>query len=781
MIITVKMAEKGALENQAAQSSISGYNQCATAARQGKEAMPATVALTLTKWALDALTKLVKADVRVHNSEVIRNDMAVLFAVNHFTRLETILLPYYLHRHTDRVVHGLAAAELFQGPVGEFLQSAGAVSTAAPDRDKIIVRSLLEGRDAWMIFPEGMMIKDKKVIDARGEFEVYSKNGRRPPHKGAAVLALRTEFYRHKLDCIHTRPKQEGLAETLERFGLSSAEQALGRHTVIVPVNITYFPIRAHENLILRLASRLSEGGLSKRAVEELSVEGTVLSEETDIDITLGEPIDMREYLAQPEHAALMACGLQDMSQLEQDPASLFNDAAVRLMRRYMAAIYERTTINHDHLFATLVRHQGRRRWSERQYRNRMYLCARELRQLGRHRMHSLLERHHQDIVSDEPCPRFDDFLGLCLREHLLELEGAGLETRYRRNGHPHPDGEAPDFHSIRARELAQVIANEIEPIPEAIEIIRRTGRMAGPMAAKRVRTLLMDDALREFEEEYARYYDPELSKAPEAGRPFLLKPWRVRGGVVLAHGYMAAPMEVRAMAEYFCQQGYAVYGVRLPGHGTSPASLAQTHWEEWYQAFSRGYAIMRNLTDTVFLGGFSTGGCLALRAAARKGAQVRGVFAVCAPRKLQSYSVHLAPSAVTLSALLKRAGSQWDKWDYVDNHPENPHINYTRNPLAGVVQLMHAIDAMEEALPLVRIPTLIVQASRDHLVNPDSGPQIFERLGCADKELLVLERKRHGIVNGPGSEEVFERVAHFLRRIESGAPAVSRPQADSA
>lgn len=732
--------------------------------------MKSTVALSLTKWTLDVVSKLVKADVRLHNAEVVREGMPIIFTPNHFTRLETILLPYFLNKHTGRTVMGLAAAELFQGPVGDFLHATGGVSTKDPDRDKIIIRSLLQGRDPWVIYPEGSMIKDKKVLGPQGELEVHSKEGRRPPHTGAALLALRAEFYRHMIECLYARPRHEGLDETLQRFGLDSVEEVLNRRTVIIPVNITYFPIRAHENVFVRLANRLKDD-LSKRAIEELSVEGTVLSEETDIDITLGQPIDVRTYLDAPRYASIMACDLDTLNRLEQDPAPMIRGAADTLMRRHMRTIYDLTTINHDHLFATLTRLQGARHWSERQYRQRLYLCAREIRQLQRYRMHSLLDKYYGDVLFDESSRRFTDFLDLCLRENLLKRDDGPEGPRYRWD--PAPRAAQPDFHSIRSEELTQVIANEFEPLTEAVAVVRHVARMPGALVEKRVRRALEQEDRTRFEEDYARYYDPGLSKDPNAGRPYLLRPWRVRGGIVLAHGYMAGPLEVRAMANYFYRKGYVVYGVRLPGHGTAPANLAAAHWEEWYAALSRSYAIVRSLTPFVHLGGFSTGGSLALLTAARIGFQARSVFAVCAPLKLQNYKAHLAASLGTLNALIRRVDAHWSKWDYVDNHPENPHINYTKNPVAGVNQLMRLIDAMEDSLPQVKIPTLLVQGSKDPIVNPSSASLIFERLGSPEKELTFFERTRHGIINGPGAEEVFERILHFLRRDSAHARAI--------
>lgn len=720
--------------------------------------MASTVALSLTKWTLDVGTRLIQSDARLHNHHLIKDDMAIIYVVNHFTRLETMLLPYILHKYTGQEVWSLAAAELFKGRVGQFLRQTGTVSTKDPDRDTIIVKTLLNGAHPWMIFPEGAMIKDKKVLNYRGEFEVYNDGRRRPPHTGAAVLALRAEFYRHKLSCLKERPGQEGLAEALKKFDLENADVALKKRTVVVPVNITYFPMRARENAIVRLATSFAKD-LSKRAIEELSVEGTVLGDDTDIDITLGEPIDVREYLDAPEYAEVMACGLHDMQALEDDPGSVFNEAARKLMLRYMDQIYQLTTVNYDHLFATVLKYQEDASFTERCFRNRVFLLASDLDVGGKYRMHDVLRKTYRDLIFEDPSQKFNDFMSICVREKLLVQEGDKF-IRVPQEARP-----PADFHSARFEELSQVIANEVEPLIGLQDTARQMARMPRFLLSKRVRDVFVREDQTVFEDDYSRFFNVQYSKGQDVGRPYLLKPMHPKAGVVLCHGYMAAPYETRPLAEYLYSQNYAVYGVRMRGHGTAPEDLARTSWDDWYESFNRGYAVIKSLTDNIVLGGFSTGGCLAMLAAARKGVKAQAVFCICTPLQLRNTSARFAPSLVTINSLLRRIGRSSDSWEYVENSPENPHINYLRNPLRGVRELINLMAAMETALPQVRVPALVMQASKDPTVNPVSAQAIYEGLGSEFKELLFFERYRHGIINGRGREHVFACLDHFLQR----------------
>lgn len=721
--------------------------------------MSATLAMQMSKWTLDLASRLIRARVRLHNIDVVEPDMAIIFTANHFTRLETLLLPYLIHTHTGLEPWSLATHELFQGRIGRYLRDVGAISTQDPDRDKTIIRAMLCGDHPWIIFPEGAMIKDKKVISADGTFQIFNGIQHRPPHSGAAALALRAAYYRAKLRCLHEQGDADTLSRALAQFNLDSIEDVVSRRTVVIPVNITYYPIRARDNIFLRAARRIA-GDLNKRIQDELSVEGTVLAENTDIDVAFGEPINTDEYLASSEFSSVMACGLNDFEALSTNPREAFQDAAKQITTRYMSAIYSMTRVNIDHIFAEIIRRQPEgRRYSKRDYRERIYLGAVQLLQGDCH-THPDLEEQIRTLLDDEPHVPFDDFLDMAVREKFLAKTAWG----YKKS--PRKLMPVVEFHAMPREATPDVIANELEAARPATAAVRRVAWAPDFLVKTALRTRLMRHNMQEFEEAYARYYAPGQCKPPWVGRPFLLRPWRIRGGIVLAHGYMAAPLEVRMLAEHLYRRGFAVYGVRLKGHGTAPEDLARSTWEEWYASFNQGYAVMRTLTENVFLGGFSTGGCLAMLGAARKHQQIKGVFSICAPLYVRNYSIRLVPSIISLNTLLKRIGQSQYAWEYVENNPENKHINYTRNPLTGVRQLTMVMNATADSLHEVAVPTLVIQASKDTTVDPTSGPLIFEKLGAKDKQLVLFERERHGIVNGEGSRDVFEEVEHFLERV---------------
>jgi esterase/lipase len=102
----------------------------------------------------------------------------------------------------------------------------------------------------------------------------------------------------------------------------------------------------------------------------------------------------------------------------------------------------------------------------------------------------------------------------------------------------------------------------------------------------------------------------------------------------------------------------------------------------------------------------------------------------------------------------------------FVENKPENPHINYLRNPISGVKELARLMDDLEPKLPGLNKPTLVIQSRRDPVVHPKGSRKIFERLGTEQKEYLLVNFDRHGILLGKGSQRVYKIIGEFIKTI---------------
>ncbi|RJP94381.1 MAG: alpha/beta fold hydrolase [Desulfobacteraceae bacterium] len=710
-------------------------------------------------YAVKALSTFSKARIRTYGESLIPKG-AVIFAINHFTRMETFFIPYYIYRLTRTPIWALADADLFDGGLGNLLDRLGAISTRNPNRDLLMVKSLLTGEASWVIFPEGRMVKNKKIYEKKhekkGRFVIASPDGLHPPRTGTAALALRTEFYRERLRRMVDKAPEE--AQRLKQmFGIDQIQPVLEHETCIVPVNVTYYPLRARENTLSRLAE-LFVGDLPGRMLEEAMTEGAMLLSGVDIDVRFGEPIRVSQYL---KVAAIQAdIGSAAAFDFDDDipSISVMRKAAHKIMERYMSAIYQLTTVNHDHLFATLLRYLPRNTIDESQLRQRAYLVASLCRERIQLHWHESLVRNQISLLTDDRYNKFNNFLELAIQKKVVRKQ----ENRVIVDaGYSEPS----DFHRVRVDNPISVIANEIEPLTGLQELIKDLAGQPDIRIKYRIKEHLIKKAWFDFDRDYAEFFIDGQSKPKDVGRPFLIRGKRKDIGIVLVHGYMAAPLEVRALGHYLGGLGYRVFAPRLKGHGTAPEDLAAVEYIEWVESVEEGYAFMNEICRKVVVGGFSTGAGLALDLCARvKG--LAGVFAISPPLKLQDFSARFVPAVNFWNKLMRKMNVESAKREFVENHPENPHINYFRNPISGIIELDRLMDQVADRLPNVQVPALVVQSLGDPVVNPSGSLKVFTRLGSKDKEYLMVNYGRHGIINGDQSERVFAAVGDFLSRL---------------
>ena len=707
-----------------------------------------------TELVVQALTNLSGARVRLHNTEAIPDPPAI-FVINHFTRLETVLLPYLIYRLTHVPVRMLADGELFREPFGNLLDYLGAVSTLDPHRDRLIVKTLLSGAAYWIIFPEGGMVKTMQIMEGR-RFVVTRAGIKRSPHTGPATLCLRAEFYRARLrGCCPQNPQE--CDRLLKQFELDELPERLAAATHIAPVNVSYYPVRARENALMDIARRLTNE-VPERLVEELMTEGTMMLSGVDVDVRFGEPIPVAESLGRLIPPAVLGCPMPADFDSALVPRKAVRRESNRLMQRYMSSIYGMTTVNPDHVLAALLRSSPYRQVDRDDLARRLFLVACGLRGGCAH-LHPELAENPLRLIADDPGGILREFLSLAVEKGNLLPEGAS----YSKNRSSF--GAAYSFHRARIDNPLDGMANAIEPL---LDVRRRVGRVALYPAAIvrwRVRRRLMQEAADEFTDDYRRFCIPGESKPAEVGRPFLVRGRSRRVGVVLAHGYLAAPLEVRGLAEYLGSRGFWVYVPRLRGHGTSPEDLATRSHKDWAASLDRGYAVIKTLCRRVVAGGFSTGGGLALDLASRVD-DLAGVFAVSAPLRLRDFSARLAPAIDAWNRFMEATGRTAAKMPFVENHPEHPHINYLRNPISGVHELGRLMDEIDGRLPSIRTPALVIQSERDPVVDPRGSERIFKRLGSPDKTHVRFNFDRHGILLGEGSKAVYRTVAEFVEHL---------------
>ncbi len=139
--------------------------------------------------------------IRFHHDEG-QADAGQIFLFNHFARFETIVPQYLIHKETGAYCRCVASKELFAGSPGaaKFLYGVGAVPNDLPGLLPFLAAEILRGRKV-VVFPEGGMVKDRRVLGPEGEYGIFSPSAltRRKHHKGAAVIALTLEAFKARI------------------------------------------------------------------------------------------------------------------------------------------------------------------------------------------------------------------------------------------------------------------------------------------------------------------------------------------------------------------------------------------------------------------------------------------------------------------------------------------------------------------------------------------------------------------------------------------------------
>ncbi|THB76403.1 MAG: alpha/beta fold hydrolase [Desulfobacteraceae bacterium] len=721
-------------------------------------------AYSLSSISLKYLSFLSKANIHIIGSENIPSGSNI-FTANHFTRIETIFLPYHIHRITHRPVWSLAADELFQsGFLQALLSSMGAVSTRDPHRDDLILTTLLSKDAEWIIFPEGRMVKNKKTVKKNG-FEISDGIEARPPHTGAAALALRCEFFRERL-----RRMQEKNPEECQRianiFDITDIESVLSNETHIIPINISYYPETPKPNILSRIVQRVIKSP-SQRLMDEIMTEGAMVFAGTDITIRFGDPIKIRpflnHFLIESDLTTRRPIGFNEKT----SSRPVIKEISIDIMETYMGRVYAMATINYDHVMACILKHFPYRAdgIDLYEFKCKVYYAISEMIHNESFCYYQSFFDNQIHLLIDDRFGRFDAFFKIAQESGVITIEGQKIfkdQARFVRQ---------EDFHRIRIENPLLVITNEIEPLKAVEAHLKKIAQIPNNEIHKLIKHHLLEKIQAEFDQDYDRYFREGESKKSDIGQPVFLQYHRDRAGVLLIHGYMAAPAEVKGFAQYLHARGYTVYAPRLKGHGTSPEDLSQTRYTQWIESVEEAYVVLKHSCETIFIGGFSTGAGLALELCTRV-KDYKAVFAIAPPIQLRDLGSYFIPAIDTWNQMIKKVKLDAMAKEFIANQPENPHINYHRNPISGVHELEKLMDDLEPRLKQIEQPALVVQSRNDPVVEPKGTSRLFQHIGSAFKEYYIFDFDRHGILLGKGATRVYQAIENFLMLWTSGNKA---------
>lgn len=718
---------------------------------------------------INILKTMLGVNIKLHHDEG-QVAQGEIFLFNHFARFETFIPQYLIYNESGAYCRSVASAEFFAGDdaFANYLLSVGAIPNNHPHLIPYLAAEALRGRKI-IIFPEGGMVKDRRVVDAGGEYSIYSRTAleRRKHHTGAAVLSLTLDVLKKAIQHAHGEgdlSRLELWAKALRMDTVEALLQAAHRPTTIVPANITFYPMRVGDN-ILRRGVELFNRGISRRLSEELLIEGNILFKHTDMDIRLGDVIQVdqcwswweQKLIAQASRITASMGSLLELSARSEQweerlLAKRLARRALRLRDQYMHQMYTEVTVNLSHLASKIIYElmdQCEAKVEQQAFRRMLYLAVKYAQHEPAIHLHRSLNMPEGYAgLMDGACKGLDQFFQTAASLGLVEQEDLHYQFLPKLCAQH-------EFDDIRTENLVAVYANEVAPLASIEGIVKRAIADAPELDERTLAQMRFDDELRAFQWDRRHYSKPRFQElngkqtATESGEPFLLLPAGAKGlGIVLTHGFLASPAEVRAFGERLAALGYPVIGTRLKGHGTSPWDLRDRSWRDWLKSVQRAYRIMEGFAERICLVGFSTGGALSLRLAADQPDCLAGVAAVSVPIKFRSRNMAFVPMVHRANRFVSWVSSYEGVMPFRTNDSEHPSINYKSMPLRGLFELGLMVDELEARLADVCAPVLLFQGTGDHVVNARSVKIIYNKIGSERKEAVMIPTERHGILN---------------------------------
>ncbi len=220
--------------------------------------------------------------------------------------------------------------------------------------------------------------------------------------------------------------------------------------------------------------------------------------------------------------------------------------------------------------------------------------------------------------------------------------------------------------------------------------------------------------------------------------------------GVLLTHGLSSSPHEEQYLADYLAARNMTVVVVLLPGHGTSPADLATTTWQEWYNSYRDAYISLKSSKQDVFVGGMSLGGSLALKLAEDE--NVTGIIALAPALKLTD---NLAQYAWFFRYFVKYSARNISAADL-------PY-NYDVFPVASVDEMNKLSDVVQKNISEIHEPILLMQYTDDYRVNTISSKIVYNGVNSSVKKLVWVNGTGHVMIQGADSNYSSEQIYEFI------------------
>lgn len=236
------------------------------------------------------------------------------------------------------------------------------------------------------------------------------------------------------------------------------------------------------------------------------------------------------------------------------------------------------------------------------------------------------------------------------------------------------------------------------------------------------------------------------------------------RGGkraVILMHAYTGTPNDVRSLGRYLNNQGYTVLMPLFEGHGTTrPEDILEAGpsiWKKQLNDYLQEF--QANGYNEVAVFGLSLGGLFAMSAVTDSTEQIIGGGEFCSPITPENETNIFPTFLYYAKTVMKKAGCG------------EAEINRRLMDIEKLLpkqlgEIKEFSSKVFNQLPYVTQPTLLVQAAKDKMINPNDVYEVEKQLKASPSVVKWYPESGHVITVGPEKKQLQEDVLSFINNL---------------
>ena len=245
------------------------------------------------------------------------------------------------------------------------------------------------------------------------------------------------------------------------------------------------------------------------------------------------------------------------------------------------------------------------------------------------------------------------------------------------------------------------------------------------------------------------------------------------RAEIVIVHGFGEHSGRYSAITEHLTRHGFTVTAYDHRGHGQSDGLPGHVDRFADYEAdLAAIIAMVRSRSkDRLFLVAHSMGGLIALRYLVQAGPEAAGAV-ISAP--LLGFAVDVPPFKAVIAKISARLAPKLRMKNEIDpmvlSRDTEICAAYAADPLVNrlvsarwFVEAQNAMRELEESAGRIWTPLLVMHGTKDKLASYEATRTVFEKIGSADKELVLYPGFYHELFNEPEKQELYDRTTAWL------------------